>query len=302
MAADDGPAIIDLGGPGSSLTPWSETFAIVLSFSIDDKVAFSAAEASIRTATLEAARDLAVITVGHPPDAVTSLERQQLTGELPAVCAILQVGSEGPGRDTFLYGEPVAGIAPRVLDPLEILDGALTAGAYGQAGTRNPTAFYQRNRLLEQLMREHGRRLDFTGVVLTLGYLDDISAKEEMAGHAARLALETGADGAILTTFGGGNSHTDSMLTCQSVEALGMRTVVILAETNGGLTDHVPVADAIVSTGNEDELVAAWRPERVVGGNRLPDGRNALDAGPLSTLAYVGSVCQLGDLRLTAAP
>ncbi len=51
------------------------------------------------------------------------------------------------------------------------------------------------------------------------------------------------------------------MLTVQACERRGIRTVAIVCETNGGLTDHVPEADCLVSTGNEDELVDAWTPD-----------------------------------------
>ena len=98
---------------------------------------------------------------------------------------------------------------------------------------------------------------------------------------AAKVAGELGADGAIVTTDAGGNSHTDTMLTVRACEQAGIRAVALVAEM-GGLTDHVPEADAIVSVGNAEELVPEWRPEHVVGGDVLLDGRPATDvrAGP----------------------
>ena len=51
--------------------------------------------------------------------------------------------------------------------------------------------------------------------------------------------------------------------------------VALVCETNGGLTDHVPEADCLVSTGNEDELVDAWTPERVIGGDEAPASASA---------------------------
>ena len=59
----------------------------------------------------------------------------------------------------------------------------------------------------------------------------------------------------ICTTFSSGNSHTDTMLTVRACEAAGIATTALVCETNGGLTDHVPEADCLVSTGNEDELL-----------------------------------------------
>src|SRR5207248_8409339 len=118
----------------------------------------------------------------------------------------------------------------------------------------------------------------FAGVVLIRGYEQTAEDKERSARTAARLALHLGADGAVVTTDGGGNSHTDTMLTCRACEEAGIRTAVIVAEmadpesTNPGLTDWVAEADCIVSAGNAEELVAEWTPERVLGGERLLDG------------------------------
>lgn len=302
LAPEDGPSIIDMEGPGASLVPWSEVFAIVLAFQLDTSQPLAVGERSVRLGSLRVARDLAFATVGAMPDHTLRLSLDPAPASLPAVALILQVGAEGVGRDTYFHGDPANLVAPRVVDPLEILDGALVSGAYGEAGTRNLTAFYQRNRLVRRLLSDHGRRLRFCGVVLTLGYLDDATAKRRMAEQAIGLAVDLGAEGAVLTTFGGGNSHTDTMLTCQVAEERGIRTVVIVAETNGGLTDYVPAANAIISTGNEDEVVSGWTPDEVVGGDRLPDGRDAHDAGPMRTLHYVGAVAQMGDSWLTAAP
>ena len=116
---------------------------------------------------------------------------------------------------------------------------------------------------------------------------------------AAKVAGELGADGAIVTTDAGGNSHTDTMLTVRACEQAGIRTVALVAEM-GGLTDHVPEADAIVSVGNAEELVPEWRPERVLGGDVLLDGRPARDAGPVPVRNYLGATCQMGDLDLRA--
>jgi len=59
----------------------------------------------------------------------------------------------------------------------------------------------------------------------------------------------------------------------------------------------VPEAVSIVSAGNEDELVDAWTPERVVGS----DG-SARAGEPVPTWAYLGATVQTGDGWLQAVP
>jgi len=296
----DGDSFVDMAGPGADLAYWSATHNVVLSYTCDPAAPPAEAEASIRRTTLRVARDLAASTIAAPPDHVDLLDLPAVSGDLPRVCVILQVASEGPLVDTYLYGRPLHGLVPTLLDPREVLDGALTAGQYDWAGVRDPTYFFQRSSLLRELLRRHGADLCFCGVILTLAYLPSAFDKERSALVAAKLARQIGADAAVLTTFQAGNSQTDTMLTCRAFERLGIRTVLLLAETNGGLTDHVPEADCIVSVGNEEELVPEWRPERLVGGERTWTGRPAHDAGPVPAVAYLGSLCQMGDMKLRA--
>jgi sarcosine reductase len=296
----DGDSFVDSAGPGAALTRWSATHNVVLSFRCDPAASPAEADTSIRRFTLRVARDLAATTIGVRPHHVELLELPAVPGELPRVCVILQVASEGPLVDTFLYGRPVRHLVPTLLDPREILDGALTSGQYDWAGVRDPTYFFQRSSLLCELLRAHGDALRFCGTILTLAYWPSAFDKERSAMMAARLARQIGADAAVLTTFQSGNSHTDTMLTCRACEQLGIRTVLLLAETNGGLTDHVPEADCVVSVGNEEELVPEWRPERVVGGERTWTGRPAAEAGPVPAVTYLGALCQMGDMKLRA--
>jgi glycine reductase len=293
------PTVVDLAGPGAAATPWAETFNVVLSFLPDPAVDIDIAERAIRLSTIRVARDLARTVEGIEPDRIDALSRPEPVNDLPGVCAVIAVASEGVGQNTYLYGAPFHAPA-RLIDPLEILDGALVCGAYTQPGTRQPTYFYQRSELLQRLLALHGSELRFCGVVLTEAYLDDVEEKERAATGAASVIVDSGAQGAVLTTYGGGNSHTDVMLLCRAAERSGVRTSILLAETNAGLTDHVAEADCIVSVGNEDELLPEWRPDRVLGGETFADGRAAMHAGPLSYLAYLGSVTQTGDRRLQA--
>jgi sarcosine reductase len=300
-ARDIQDGIVDMLGPGASMTPWSQTTNIVVSFERSPGVPLIEFDSVVRRATLRVARDVAATTLDRTPDSVEHLEQVEPATGLPSVAAIVQLGGESPLYDTFFYGTTIRGRLPMTVAPTEVLDGAVTAGAYHWAALRNPTAFYQRNRLLLELLAAHGSRIDFRGVVLTRAYYMSAEDKWRNALLAAKLARQLGAEGAILTTDAGGNSHTDTMLTCRACEQLGVRTAVIMAEM-GGLTDRVPEADSIVSVGNSDELVAEWRPDRVVGGSALVDGRPSDDAGPIPLRNYLGAANQMGQMSITAVP
>jgi glycine reductase complex component B subunit alpha and beta len=297
VAPDELPdALVDMAGPGGEVTRWGATTNVVVRCVPAEGAAVADADRAVRRSALRVARELAAATIGAEPDDVRRIVGRSQDPALPGVCAIVQVAAEGPLTDTFLYGEPVTGLVPTIVEPEELLDGALTNGAYDWAGVRNLTAHYQDSSLIRTLMEADGTRLRFLGAILALGYLETATAKQRSAMLSARLAAWLGADGAVCTTFSSGNSHTDTMLTVRALEALGVGATAIVTETNGGLTDHVPEADSLVSTGNEDALIDAWTPERVVGGDPARIG----EAVPM--WAYLGSCVQTGDGSWTAVP
>jgi glycine reductase complex component B subunit alpha and beta len=293
-------SLIDMAGPGAEYSRLSETTNVVLTFHPAENVGNEDFEAAVRETKLRAARDLAAATIGNKPADVETFE-YELGGsggeELPSVALLLQLSSLGPLYEIYLYGATLAGFQPSPLNPLELLDGAVTAGEYHWAGLRNCTYSFQNSALVRELLAADGKRLRFAGLVACRGYNQSAKDKERAAMLAAKVAGELGADGAIVTTDAGGNSHTDTMLTVRACERAGIRTVAMVAEM-GGLTDHVPEADAIVSVGNAEELVMEWRPERVLGGDVLLDGRPAGDAGPMPVRNYLGATCQMGDMDL----
>jgi len=296
-------SIVDLAGPGSGLTPFTIGTNVVLTFHGRPDAGHRAIDSSTRRVTLAAAELLAAPTLEAEPDREETFELGPADESLPSIAALVQLSDLGQLYQLYVYGEPAGEVGlPRVVDPAEMLDGAVTAGEYHWAAMRNPTLFFQRNSLVTTLYREHGKRLRFAGVVFMRGYEQSAADKQRAADEAAHVAAEVGADGAVITTDGGGNSHTDVMLTCRACESAGIRTAVVLAEetdldaTEAILTDWVPEADCIVSTGNLEELVPAWRPERVLGGDALLDGTPAADVAPIPVRNYLGAANQMGQL------
>jgi len=299
--ADELPdAYVDMAGPGVDRNPWAGDVAVVVRCVPAPGVPVADADAAVRRASLLVARALASTTLGESPDRI-DLCRHPSTVEaapdLPALAAVLQIASEGPLVDTFRLGRAMGTFAPTVVDPREPLAGAIVSGAYDWPAVRNVTAVYQGSALVRELLAGHGERFRMAGLVLAPGYLDGADEKQRAASRTAELLAELDADAAVCTTFSSGNSHTDTMLTIRACEQRGIAAVGVLAETNGGLTDHVPEADCLVSTGNEDELVDAWTPERVIG----TEG-DARVGEQVPTWAYVGACVETGDARLTAVP
>jgi glycine reductase len=291
-------SLVDMAGPGADRSPWGATANVVVHCVPAPGADARHADADVRAAGASLARAIAEASFDSDPEEVRWLgPLPAADAALPSVAVVLQVASEGPLADTFLDGEPLGTFEPFPFDDARLWSGRLTNGAYDWPGVRNVTASYQDPAVVRELRDRHDRDLRFAGVVLAPGYLDGAEQKRRAAEASAELVAGLGADGVVCTTFSSGNSHTDTMLTVRACERRGIATVGLLCETNGGLTDHVPEADCLVSTGNEDELVDAWTPDRVIGG----EGRARI-GDRVPAVHYLSGLGQTGEARWTAVP
>ena len=290
-------SLIDMGGPASDRSPWGGSINLVLRCMPTPGGGVPEVDAAIRREAWRVGRALAAVTAEQEPTEVITVGGSSGDSSLPNIALVLQVASEGPLVDTFWDEEPLGEFEPRIVSAKDVLSGSLNNGAYDWPGVRNVTAIYQDSAPIRDLSAADGSTLTFAGVILAPGYLDGATQKRLAAGSSASLAADLGVDGVIVTTFSSGNSHTDTMLTVQECERRGIATVALVCETNGGLTDHVPEATSLISTGNEDELVEAWTPERVIGGQE-----RAAVGERIAAVHFVGGLVQTGDARWTAVP
>ncbi len=82
--------------------------------------------------------------------------------------------------DTFLYGRAVGGIDPTVLDPLEVLDGALTNGEYDWPACET---YRELSELVARADAARRRRRAFAlrRLIVALGYLESAIEKQRSA-------------------------------------------------------------------------------------------------------------------------
>ena len=308
-------AIFDMAGEGARYSPFSALHNVVLTFHASerfrnapdtaDNVMGGTVEAAdyvraVRIATLKAAKTLARTTEGSSPghmDVRDLAERRN--PDLPDVVYLFQAALP------FIYGEIAAaggmtgpGHLPTVIHPNEVLDGAMV-GAFGAA----PTYFLQNHPIINELYERHGRDLNFNGVVLfTNG--DSVSTKERISNYAANLAIILGAEGALLSCVGGGHPVVDVMLTCEKLEQRGVKTTLLMREMaanpeDSGHVHYVREADAIVSTGNYEQVVELGAAERVLGGaTLLVTGESAAGRLEPTLRLIVGSTEELGSVSL----
>lgn len=300
--------IVDMSGPGAGSSIFSRTVNVVLLCSPPPGANNVEFDRAARMAALEAAEYLAGATRGLEPDEVSEYEIDPagaLSRGLPRVAYIYHLQSQGVLRDTFVYGENARALLPTVLHPNEVLDGAIVSSNYIIACQKNPTYLHQNNPVVRELYRRHGKEIYFAGVIIANEH-STLREKERSAKFAAKLAAQLGAQGVIVTQEGGGHADTDLMLCGIECEKLGIKTVIManeIAGVNGdlpSLVDSAAVADAVVSTGNNDEMVDLPPVERVVGGNEIAGVNARPEEGLAIALSRIyASTNQLGASRLT---
>jgi len=240
---------------------------------------------AVRRAGLRVADHLARLTVGHEPERVEIFDHGGDGGGRRRVVWVHQVRAQGPMVQSFLYGHEISGLLPTVLDPNELLDGALVSANY-KTGTKTPTCVHTRHPSLLALAARHGRELTFAGVIVARGHHENEFLKERSAHFVAKLATLLRADGALCTYEATGNTHIDFMLTVQALERAGVPAASVVHEYGGPLgedpplVDFVPEAVALASSGGIDRRLALPAVERVIGGDRLAH-RGEPARGPL---------------------
>ncbi len=219
-----------------------------------------------------------------------------VAGELPRVVYVYQVQSQGPMRRTYLNGSACDGRSPMVISPLAVLGGAIISGNYVLCGQRNATIFHAENPVIRELLQNHARTLDFRAVILTTAASSEAD-KHTIADQVAQLALQLHAEGAIVTKEGGGNTTVDLMLTLDALERAGVRTVGVVNEMAGSHGDQAPLimqmatVNALVSTGNVDQVVALPQGAQIIGGIGVPQ---ILESASIELAKVHGSTNLLG--------
>ena len=126
--------------------------------------------------------------------------------------------------------------------------------------------------IVPYLCSRHGQDLNFVGCIIVRSNWEAQAEKQLMANRAARLALDVGADGAIVTTNVRGQRFLETILTVQALERAGINTVLMTEEEDneGGtappLLMSVPEVATTVSTGTGGVVAPFPAVARVIGG------------------------------------
>jgi len=266
--------IVDMWGPGARLSPYGSLINVVLLLKLVDGVSELDAHTAIRIAQCRVAQRLAETTIDTTPDSIETFELSDVDPSLPRVVYDLTFSTtwHEPVMAVLFYGFPLRESLATFAHPNEFIDGALTVDARRGNGEVPRTWEWMNNPVIMGLFREHGKTLNFLGVILQRTRFEVEQCKYIGAEIASQMARLLGADGVVVTkTSPSGNNSMDLIFTLQAHEKKGMKTVFITPEYGGAegkeqaLWFYAPEADAIVSVGSLDRGHQVPKPAKVIG-------------------------------------
>ncbi len=266
-------AIMDMKGPIAGFTPFSETINLVILYKLVEGKSSIEYDNDIRLIGIKLSTYLASLTKDLAPDRSELFSIGEVNPELPNVVLVWQCQNQGPYANTYLYGLPIDNLVPTLLHPNEMLDGCVVSGNYVWPAFKVPTYLHVNHPIVLELYRNHGKTLNFRGVIFCRSHNPTNWHKERCANFNIKLAKYLDANGLIMAWEGGGNAAVDGMLTIQCAERNNIRASTLTFEFGGVdgtegilLVDDVPEADAIISGGSIEKHYTLPDVDRVVGG------------------------------------
>ncbi|MBF0715539.1 glycine/sarcosine/betaine reductase component B subunit [Gemelliphila palaticanis] len=268
--------IIDMTGIGAEYTPFSKLNNLVVIAEPAEGVKQHDHERAVRYIGFKAAQYIGELARNLEPEETKVYETKPLLEqiaeypELPKVGYVYMLQTQGLLHDTYVYGVDAKQIVPTLLYPTELMDGAVVSGNCVSACDKNPTYVHLNNGIVEDLYEQHGKEINFLGVIVTNEnvYLMD---KERSSNWTAKLTKYLGLDAVIVSQEGFGNPDTDLIMNCKKIETEGVKTVIVTDEYAGqdgasqSLADADPKADAVVTGGNANEVVVLPKLDKIIG-------------------------------------
>ena len=297
--------IVDMWGNGAKFSQFSSKINLVMEVNIVDKNMTNEILAhDLIMMNLRAADYLASICTDSVPNNEETFEIRDFS-ELPKIGYTYFIQAQGNLRNVHLGGQNCVEMSPVSLNPCKLIDGELISGNYIIACQKNPTYFHQENPVILDLFARDGKELSFGGVIIsTESNLND--SKKNNARIIADIAKQNKFDGIIVTQEGGGHADVDLMMTLDACVENGIAVVLQTNEIAGPGGDLPPLvcyskhADAIVTNGNNDEIIDLEAADTVIGGESILNGKfNPYEAFSTNLGIMYTSTNQLGANYMT---
>jgi betaine reductase complex component B subunit alpha len=299
--------LIDMSGPGAKQTIFSSLLNICLVADTNEE--FERYEQqkknkALRWAAMRLAEYLGNCVKDLEPEELEVFEhlplfqRSEEVNRLPRVIYVLQLQSQmlENGYNAMVYGWDANRMLPTLMNPNELLDGAIVSGSFMPSSSKISTYQHVNNATIKRLMKEHGKTINFLGVIVS-NLNVQLEEKQRSAFFVRQIATSLGAQGAIVAEEGYGNPDSDFILVINELEDAGIKVVGITNECTGRdgksqpLVDLSDKANAIVSTGNVSQLIQLG-PMPIVIGELESLARDGNSGG------WDGSVLEDGSIKM----
>ena len=268
--------VIDMSGPGADYTAFSKLLNLVLVCEPVEGVHQHEYEHAVRIAGLRAATYIGELGRNVTPDSTKEFETLgikesiQKWPDLPRVAYVHMLQSQGLLHDTYVYGVDAKKSLTTIINPTETMDGAIISGNCVSACDKNTTYHHQNNPVVADLFEQHGKTINYVCNIITNEnvYLAD---KMRSSDWTAKLCRLLDLDGVIVSQEGFGNPDTDLIMNTKKIELQGVKTTIITDEYAGqdgksqSLADADPLADAVVTGGNTNQVIILPKMDKVIG-------------------------------------
>lgn len=297
---------LDMGGECAKYSNFSRHYHIILDATPAEGVSDASYAEALKYASLSINVYLAKLAIAVKPDESEVYELGPIglgaDGKpLPKVAYLVTHMASHDTWNFLVYGQSALGFLPTILQPTEVLDGAMVWRYW------EPNYYLQNEVYIKELMKRHGKDIEFVGFVMDNNVMK-IDGKDAMSMMAATLCKETlKADCVIVNKSGMGHCQLDSALAFNWAEKMGMTCVMNLsAVSNDKPGDMLVISDskidAVINSGRNYDLHHP-RVERVIGeGANVPSLMGIDVRGPFThttNFAYQGIWSQLGDCYVT---
>lgn len=267
-----GDGILDMSGPGAQYSYHASTTNLVIYAERTNEKELELTlreEDELRIAAHYMAEYLGKTLKDMEPEdwecyELESGEEEAEKKRLPRIGYVMTVISQlSKGINDLFYGQDCQNMMPLLVHPNEILDGFLLGGM-GLAGQALTTYDSQNLPMIKRLYKEHGRTINFVGVILCPSDVSD-AMKLRNAISTAEIAERLKLDGAFVHEWGGGsNVDVDTFYLLGFLEQKGIKTVGMMTEHVGKMYTDAR-ADAIVSLGDTSTIVELPAMDKVIG-------------------------------------
>lgn len=262
-------AHLDMSGPCALYSPYSKLINLSMDCKPVEGVDLYDFSRALRRAGYRLGVHLARASLDQAADQIEILDNEGCRPGLPRIGYYFQMFNPQFGiPESILYGFELPDTLPLVIQPQEVVDGAV---AWGRSYQLMETYSIQNHPIIFDLCRRHGKDLNFAGMMVGNTSLDE-RRRQLSSMMAANTFKDTfKCDGVVLTKAMSGAAHYCEAAVASELERRGVKTVLMAnimnsqSRVESELMFSDPQLDAVVQLGATIERIDCPAVDRVYG-------------------------------------